>query len=643
MNETLIADCETDNLLKAMTKLWCIQLGTADGDEALLYGDVEFCDRPLKEGLERLRDAGQLVFHNGLGFDLWAINKIHPGTVRFEQVRDTLVLARMAEIKERNHSLEAWGRRTGTMKGSFKGPYDVWTREFADYSRQDIHAGRTLWHRVKHVMEWGRGSGDRRLHQWVTEHRFAYAMAMQEQNGVMIDRPAAERLHGDLLAEQQAAKTRLLDMYPPLQRSETKVYKRNNSKRGIVAGVEYVKTWEQEINLNSRQQIVEALQREGWKPTKLTPAGKPKLDEDELVGIGGEGPLLIRDYFRTTKLLGQLVGQSKTSQGLLQLIQPDDRVYGRINTLGAITWRCTHSKPNTANVDKDKRVRSLYIPRPGWVLVGCDGKEIQARFLAHYLCRYDNGVYAEKLVSGDKARGTDGHTLNLRSLEPWGLVTRDGAKTCQYARVFGCFPKRMFLTVNEDRIKHQKRHMPQKIDLRKGDAVRELLEDVPALDPVLRDLWADGKRTANVLQLVGQGAIDALGASMPGLDRLLEDVQTTGAERGYVVGIGGAQVPVAAKHAALVSLLQHGEATAMKLALGIVEFEWGPKRGWRHGEHYAYVTNVHDEAQTECIPEIAEEYGELFSEAIHEAGKRLGLQCDLGGEFKVGPNWAVTH
>ena len=36
---TLIADCETNSLLPAMTKLWCIQVGDADTDEVTIYAD----------------------------------------------------------------------------------------------------------------------------------------------------------------------------------------------------------------------------------------------------------------------------------------------------------------------------------------------------------------------------------------------------------------------------------------------------------------------------------------------------------------------------------------------------------------------------------------------------------------------------
>lgn len=599
--ETLVADCETDNLLDGMTRLWCVQLGSADGDDSILYGDVEFCDRPLAEGLERMRKARRLIFHNGLGFDLWAINKVHPDTVRFDQVLDTLVLARMAFITERNHSLDAWGKRTGTMKGSFKGPYDVWTKEFADYSRQDIPAGRALWHKVKHALEWGDGK------VYETEARAAYCISMQEQTGFAFDVAAAEKLHGELAQEMADLSGQIRKAFPDFKREHTFTPKASNSKYGYVKGVPFTKKWDDEFNPRSRQMIAEALIRDGWKPTEFTPTGQPKVDAETLAGHRHPGAQLLVRYLRLSKILGAILGE-KAGKGYLQLVKPDGRIHGRVNSLGAVTWRMTHSNPNSANVDKDPRVRSLFVASPGRVLVGVDGVEIQARFLAHYLHRYDNGVQANKLLRGDKKLGTDGHSLNLVALKPFGLVDRDGAKTALYARIFGCRFPRMFETINENRRDNDLPMLPQR-DQRK----------------------------------VGQGAIDALGRAMPGLDDLLRDVQTTGKARGWLKGIGGAQVPCSAIHSALVSLLQHGEAVAMKMALGIFQFEEAPKRGWRHWDHYWFVGNIHDETQTETLPEIAEEAGAVFSECIAEAGRRLNMRCPLAGEAKIGKDWGETH
>ncbi len=51
-DEIVIADCETSGLLKTMTKLHCLQIGSLDGQDSTLYGDNEFCDRPMAEGRE---------------------------------------------------------------------------------------------------------------------------------------------------------------------------------------------------------------------------------------------------------------------------------------------------------------------------------------------------------------------------------------------------------------------------------------------------------------------------------------------------------------------------------------------------------------------------------------------------------------
>lgn len=628
MNEPLvIADCETDNLLNGMTRLWCVQIGTPDGDDSVLYGDVEHCDRPLAEGLERLRTADKVAFHNGLGFDFWAINHFYPGTLRFEQILDTLILARMTNITERRHSLDDWGRRTGTLKGSFKGPYDVWTTEFADYSRHDIPAGRAVWHAVKHGLQWGLETdgapeGEELESEFVRvgsvyqiEAKAAYCVALQEQHGFAFDVEAAQTLHAELAQELANLREQLKAIFPAFQREEVFIPKVNNSKLGYQKGVPFIKRWEDEFNPRSRQMIAEALIRDGWEPIDFTPTGQPKVDEETLLTCRHEGAKLLVTYLRTSKTMGAILGE-KVGKGYLQLVRDDGRIHGRVNTLGAVTWRMAHSNPNTANVDKSPRVRSLFIVTPQGKakdrrkrkLVGCDGREIQARFLAHYLHPYDDGVYAERLLKGDKALGTDGHTLNLRALEPFGLVSRDGAKTALYARIFGARPPRMWQTINEDRVKHGKAPHPKR-----------------------------------AMRRIGQGAIDALGRSMVGLNDLIEDVQDAGRGRGWLKGIGGAQVPVSALHSALVSLLQHGEAVAMKMALGIFEFEHMQPGGYVHGVDYGYCSNVHDEVQFECLEELAEPFGDLFSECIAEAGRRLKTRCPLAGEAKIGVNWQETH
>lgn len=599
--KTVIADTETNGLLDNVTKLHCVQIGDEDGDDAVLYGDSPLCDEPLENGLRRLESADRVVGHNWIGYDHWIGERFFPGRVAFDKVADTLTLARMAFITERNHSLAAWGMRVGHYKDDYKGDYQTFDEEFAKYSRQDIVVGRALWRKVKHAIEWGDGK------VYEIEAKAAFCTSLQEQYGFCFDVARAQELHATLAQEVADLTVQLRDTFPAFKREYTFTPKVNNSKLGYRKGEPFTKRWEDDFNPSSRQQIAEALVRDGWEPLDFTPTGQPKVDEETLLACRHSGAQPLVTYLRTKKTLGAILGEGR-SKGYLSLVKPSGRMHGRVNTLGAVTWRMAHSSPNTANVSKDPRVRSLFIATPGMVLCGVDGKEIQARFLAHYLHRYDDGVYADRLLNGDKALGTDGHTLNLTALRPYGLVSRDGAKTALYARIFGCRAPRMWQTINEDRVKHDLAPHPK-----------------------------------SRMQRVGQGAIDALGRSIVGLNELLEDVQATGKDRGWLKGIGGAQVPVSAPHAALVSLLQHGEAVAMKLALGIFEFEHTQPGGYVHGRDYGYCSNVHDEVQFECLPELAPTLSAIFAECIAEAGRRLETRCPLAGEAKMGVNWMETH
>ena len=58
---------------------------------------------------------------------------------------------------------------------------------------------------------------------------------------------------------------------------------------------------------------------------------------------------------------------------------------------------------------------------------------------------------------------------------------------------------------------------------------------------------------------------------------------------------------------------------------------------------HKFVANVHDEWQIE-VPEWAgHAVGMQAVYAIREAGKTLGLNCPLDGEYKIGKTWAATH
>ena len=81
----------------------------------------------------------------------------------------------------------------------------------------------------------------------------------------------------------------------------------------------------------------------------------------------------------------------------------------------------------------------------------------------------------------------------------------------------------------------------------------------------------------------------------------------------------------------------------MKKALAIFYFDLASSEGLVHGRDYAFVANVHDEAQMSCKPEHADTVGGLFALAINMAGKQLNLPVAFGGDYQIGANWSETH
>ncbi len=595
-----IADCETDGLLDTMTRLWTLQIGSADGADVDLYCDVLPGYKPISEGIARLQRADRVVFHNGLGFDLWAINTLYPDTLRPEQIFDTLIAARLLDPEERNHSLEDWGERLGIPKGTPPDDWTTWDDSKMDYARQDIMVTRPLYHRqIAKLDGWGRALD--------IEHKVAWAIAQQEQNGFLLDVPAAQALELELRESLQQIERNLQAVFPPIDVPIDKVPfvpKRDDKKRGYQKGAPIVRMTTQIFNPASRQQAAERLKSLGWKPKDFTDSGLPKIDADVLAPLPYPEARALLRYFTALKKLGQL---ADGENGWLKLVRPTGRIHGRVNPLGAATGRMSHFRPNVAQVDKDRRMRSLWKSRPGWKLVGCDAEGLEARMLAHYLAAYDKGAFTDRLLNGKKEDATDIHSANAAALKPIGDCGRDGAKTILYALMYGASDMKLGATLK--------------------DGCRTADTPVPKA----------GDR------IVGKKVRAAIARTMIGIDRLTAAIEARVKQRGYLVALDGRRLPVRKSHAALNTLLQGGGAIVMKLALALWMTEVAPTRGWIHGVDYALCANVHDEVQIECRPDIAEDVGRSFAESITEAGRRLNVRCPLAGSYDIGTTWAETH
>ena len=613
MGETLIADVESDGLLDTLTKLHSLQIGTADGDDCTIYRDAPGYPA-LAEGAARLKAADRVVFHNGMGFDLHAINRFFPGTIDPHKVFDTMVAARLLDPEADSASLEALGQAMGILKGSYTGDWQTFDAEMEKYARQDITVTRALYHKAIAGLDgWNP--------QCVkTEFLFAYVMALQEQRGFLLDVPGAIELEAIFRQEAADLTAELRDVFPPIwvhlvkDGAKTFTPKGNNRPLGYAAGCPFSRVKFQLFNPGSRDQVGKRLIKMGWRPTLFGKDGTPKLDDDILQALPWPQAKRLSVLFGVKKKLEQLTdGKS----AWLKWVKPDGSVHGRVTTIGCAPGRCSHSKPNMAQVNKkDLRMRTVWKARPGWKLVGTDGEGLQARILASYLARYDGGAYARKITTGNKKAKTDEHSSNLKEL-PFLKVAfnspgetfakaRDGAKTCLYCVLFGGQDPKLGRTLKE--------------------ACKEAGLPVPRMPD--RELGAMARQS--------------LFRAIKGFQQLVAALREASKKR-YLRGIDGRHIPVRSVHSLLVFLMQGGEAAVMKLAAVIFHFEAAPANGWVHGVDFGYVAHVHDEAQTEARPLIAEAVGKAYADCITEAGVRLGLKCPLAGSFSVGDTWAETH
>lgn len=587
---TLIFDLETDGLLPDLTKIWCLQIGDADTDEVTVYADRPGFEK-IEVGVARLRKADLIVSHNGTKFDVPVLQRFFPGPL--PALYDTLIMARLTDPEERQHGLKVWGQRIGTHKGDYTGDFQSFTDDLVEYARQDIVTGRALYHHLKPTTD----ALPARLIS--TEHAFAAAMFQQEQNGFTLDIDKAITLEAELRQEMADIDAELQRIFPP---REVVTYspKKRIEKRTIVP-----------FNPGSRHHVGQRLIEKGWKPKKIGKDGKAAVDETILSALPyPEAKVLVR-RFTLMKMLGQL---SDGKTGWLKLVTPAGKVHGSVNTIGCAPGRCSHSGPNLAQVTKkDHRMREVWTARPGWKLVGCDGEGLQARILAHYLHRYDGGAFAKAVHEGDKKARTDVHSANLVELSKAGAIKvpldapqelwdkgRDGAKRCLYACWFGASDKKLGWTA-KDGAKNAGLPVPRIPDVELGRLCRM-----------------------------------ALNRAIKGFERLSNQIKDTARERGYLISPLGRHVPIRSPHSALVFLMQSGEADVMRLAL--VRFA-----AQCAGYDYAFVANVHDEAQLECPPGVAEELGRAFAACITQAGEELSLRCPLAGSYSIGDNWSQTH
>jgi DNA polymerase I-like protein with 3'-5' exonuclease and polymerase domains len=659
-----VFDIEANGFLAEVDRLHCAVIVDADTSELSDYADQP-AHTPIERALSVLSQSEELIGHNIIKYDLPVLDKIYGWRpYKDQKITDTIIWTKLvfpelrdADYRARqlaakngttypgfyvgSHALEAWGFRLGILKGQYgylpNGQSDPeawvrWNAEMHDYMKQD---GRVTLALLK-KLEATRTSPV----AFELEHRFATILAAMERRGFAFDTAAAQSLYSDLVKVRLRIAADLKETFPPRVVEEVFIPKANNKARGYVKGQPFTKRHTVEFNPSSRVMIADRLKEKGWVPTEFTPGGQAKIDETILSKLDYPEAKVLADHFLIEKRIGQI---AEGDQAWLRL-ERNGAIHASVNTLGAITGRCTHSNPNIAQVPKvgskyGEECRSLFVARKGYKLVGVDLSGVELRCLSHYMARYDGGAYGKAVVEGSSKDETDVHSLNAKALglNPHSLYNvfgkqktgRDISKTFIYAFLYGAGDEKLgsIIGVSEEEIER----FPTTQRSRWGRAVQRLTKDGREPTPVV------------IAMIVKGGMLKARFLKQtPALDKLKEAVTEKAKKTKVLIGLDGRALFVRSAHSALNTLLQGAGAVLAKDAT-VIAYDDLSTRGWEWVTDWALVAHIHDELQNEAREDIADEVGQTIRSAMRKAGEKYAMRVPIDGEFKVGRNWAETH
>lgn len=632
-------DIETDGFLENLTEIYCAVVYDTDTGVFTRYNDQNNGQLSIDDLYAEL-STGDLMAHYGIGFDYLAMRKLRPEWDPKGNLYDSVLISQViwTNMKDLDfarcmkpsfkdfprkligsHSLKAWGWRLGDFKDDFDpkdhgGTWDNigWMQEMEDYCVQDVQVLKTLYEMIQ-KKDFSPMANE-------LEHEFAHIIKRQELFGFKFDEEKANKLHGKLAMRLAEINDELRVWFKPWDRVIDPCFipKVNNKTLGYIKGVPIVKIKTITFNPASRDHISERLMTlYGWEPKVFNEKdGKPKVDEEILKYLDYPCAPLLLEYQMVNKRLGMV---AEGRQAWLKQVK-EGRIYGRCNTAGAVTGRCTHNNPNVAQTPSSSapygaECRELFTVDKGYVLVGADASGLELRCLAHYMSPFDKGSYIQDVMVGD---------AHWRTLLAIGItkVSRDkqnkqhsdgrgAGKTWMYSYLYGCGEQAS------------------------GEAFANCWEVFHGVKP------------AGTFEQLGRKSRKAVKVGLPALALLENAVKAKAKQDKMLKGLDGRILNVRSPHAALNMLLQSAGAIIMKQAL--VELEGllqkaGLKNSFQStSPDYEFVANIHDEFQTQVKIEHSELVARLSEESMVLAGNYFNFRCQIDGEAAIGQTWKDTH
>ncbi len=345
------------------------------------------------------------------------------------------------------------------------------------------------------------------------------------------------------------------------------------------------------FNLNSPKQLGEILfEKMGLKGGKKTKTGYSTA-ADVLEKLAPEYPIVkdILEYRGLAKL------KSTYADGLAAYIDDTGRIHSNFNQTITATGRISSTEPNLQNIpmrmELGRRIRKVFVPKPGCLFMDADYSQIELRILAHM--SDDRQLIEAYQMDEDIHRITASKVFHTPFEEVTDLQRRN-AKAVNFGIVYGI----------------SSFGLSQDLSITKKEAA---------------------------------AYIEEYFKTYPGIKQFLDKAVQDAKENGYVTTLYGRRRPVPelssgnfmqrafGERVAMNSPIQGTAADIMKIAMIHV---W--ERMKREKLASRLILQVHDELLIETAQEEEEIVGQILTEEMkHAADLSVTLEIDL----HTGTNW----
>jgi DNA polymerase I len=374
-----------------------------DTGEMHVFREVTNNSRECERFLLFVKNVDLWIGHHIIGYDLPVLNSLLGlsfTSLCISAVIDTLVISKLTNYSRNGHSIEDYGIEFGKPKGKnhYLDFFKRWSQELEDYCIQDVEIGYEVYRSLLPIInnpDW---------HASINcEQNFQRVCNELHNNGFYFNSSKAKHLLENVTKDLSELDKDILDAFPPklklIREIHPKLTKYGTLHRGDFR-------WVQDGNLSeynggpfcrgewvpfnpaSPKQIVEVLNRSGWKPvdktkthietarsiTKLKYRHRTAEQEVEyreletkLVDLQVTGWKVSEDNLSTlpkqapspARVLAKrilLESRRRTLTEWLHLTDEDSRIRGRFTGNGAWTARMSHQEPNMANIPNEHNV-----------------------------------------------------------------------------------------------------------------------------------------------------------------------------------------------------------------------------------------------------------------------------------------------